>query len=157
MQELYSEQDIENCKKSLKKRIVLSIAVLVVCLGVAITLLVLRQRIACLVAGALGMCLSYFFWCMVGLPWLKYNAYLRDMREGLSRETEADFISLADTPRYQDGVLFHEMIVKVETEEPDEDGERLFLWDADKPLPHLSAGQHLRIQSFGNHITALGA
>ena len=125
MQELYSEEDIQNCKKTLRTRILLSLGVAALCLGGAIVFLLFRQRVGCLITAALGMCISYFFWCMTGLPWLKYNAYLRDMREGLRRETQADFVSIADTPRYQDGVLFHEMIVQVETKEPDDDGELL--------------------------------
>lgn len=155
MQELYSEEDIQNCKKTLRTRILLSLGVAALCLGGAIVFLLFRQRVGCLITAALGMCISYFFWCMTGRPWLKYNAYLRDMREGLRRETQADFVSIADTPRYQDGVLFHEMIVQVETKEPDDDGELLFLWDADKPLPQLKKGQPVHIQSFGNHVTAL--
>jgi len=74
------------------------------------------------------------------------------MKQGLSRETEAWFLSCSKDTRSSDGVEFREFIVRVDD---DEDNERLFFWDNDKVLPEMKEGQKLFIRSFGNYITEL--
>ena len=53
-----------------------------------------------------------------------------------------------------DGVAVYDFMVY---EGDDESEQRLFLWDADKPLPTYQKGQLLDIVSFGKYIKSVKA
>jgi hypothetical protein len=74
------------------------------------------------------------------------------MREGLTRDTNGWFVSLATEPRKSDGVLVRDFIIRISESEEDE---RLFYWDDDKPVPDLKYGECVSIKSFGNYIKEL--
>jgi len=151
--QLYTEQDYAKTKKALSIR-ALVLAVLMAITGAAVALFctALRQQHAVVAAAVIGSCLCYMYLTTKLMPWYRYWQYQNDMRHGLSRETDAWFVSCSDSTRISDGVAFHEMIVRVGD---GEDDERLFFWDDDKELPKLAVGQKLHIRSFGNYITEL--
>ncbi|MBQ2957558.1 MAG: hypothetical protein IJE08_14005 [Clostridia bacterium] len=151
--QLYTEQDFAATKKKLTVRAII-LAALIICTAVldGLFVSVLRNRIAVIVTSVVGACLSYAYLAIKVMPWFHYWAYQNDMRHGMSRETDAWFVSCTDSTRLSDGVAFHEFIVRVGD---GEDDERLFFWDDDKELPDLVEGQKLHIRSFGNYITEL--
>ena len=150
---LYTEQDFAATKRTFLLRVLALIVILAATAAVvALFMSVLRNRYALWIAAALGLCLSYAFLTIKVMPWYHYWAYQNDMRHGLSRETDAWYVSCTDSARISDGVAFHEFIVRVGDGEEDE---RLFFWDDDKKLPELKEGQKLHIRSYGNYITEL--
>lgn len=151
--QLYTEQDFQATKKALWVRIAILAAILLGTMGLMWLFVTgLRNRIAVDVTAVIGMCWAYFYLSFKLMPWFRYWSYQQDMRQGLSRETDAWFLSCSTDTRLSDGVAFHEFIVRVDD---DEDNERLFFWDDDKKLPELQEGQKLHIRSFGNYITEL--
>lgn len=151
--QLYTEQDFAKTKKELKKRALwLGVLIAATVAAVALFVTALRNQYAVVAAAAVGSCLSYMYLATKLMPWFRYWQYQNDMRHGLSRETDAWFVSCSDSTRVSDGVEFHEFIVRVGESEDDE---RLFFWDDDKELPPLTVGQRLHIRSFGNYITEL--
>lgn len=150
---LYTEQDFAATKRTFLKRVLALIVILAATVAaVALFMSVLRNRYAVWVMAALGCCLSYAFLTIKVMPWYHYWAYQNDMRHGMSRETDAWYVSCTDGTRISDGVAFHEFIARVGDKEEDE---RLFFWDDDKKLPELKEGQKLHIRSYGNYITEL--
>ena len=151
--QLYTEKDFAATKRTLQMKIaVFSMIVLVTAVAMGLFVSVLRNRIAVIAAGIAGACLCYAYLSLKLMPWFRYWVYQNDMRHGMSRETDAWFVTCSDSTRISDGVPFHEFIVRVGDEEEDE---RLFFWDDDKKLPELKEGQKLHICSFGNYITEL--
>jgi len=151
--QLYTEQDFQETSRALRKRALILTAILLGTIGLAVMFLtVWRNRIATDVTAAVGMCVAYFYLAVKLMPWYRYWSYQQDMKQGLSRETEAWFLSCSKDTRSSDGVEFREFIVRVDD---DEDNERLFFWDNDKVLPEMKEGQKLFIRSFGNYITEL--
>ena len=151
--QLYTEQDFEQTRKILRQRWFAAGGMVVATgaiMGVFVS--VLRNRPAVIIAAMICFCLCYAFMSIKLMPWFRYWRYQVDMREGLSRETDAWFVSCSDQTRVSDGVEFREFIVRVDDSE---DGERLFFWDNDKALPALAEGQQLHIKSFGNYIKEL--
>lgn len=150
---LYTEQDFAATKRTfLMKVLSLFLILAAVVAAEAVFMSVLRNRYAVWAVAAIGCCLSYAFLTIKVMPWYHYWAYQNDMRHGLSRETDAWYVSCTDSTRISDGVAFHEFIVRVGDGEEDE---RLFFWDDDKELPELREGQKLHIRSYGNYITEL--
>ena len=150
---LYTEQDFAATKRELRNKILMLTAIIVIMIVAEVLFMSsLRSRYATWVTAAVGCCLSYAFLAIKVMPWYHYWAYQNDMRHGLSRETEAWYVSCSDSTRISDGVAFHEFIVRVGDAEEDE---RLFFWDDDKKLPEIKEGQRLYIRSYGNYITEL--
>lgn len=150
---LYTEQDFAATKKEFKNRALILTAIIVITAVVmGLFMSVFRYRYAVWAVAVIGSCLSYAYLALKVMPWYRYWAYQNDMRHGMSRETEAWYVSCTDSTRVSDGVAFHEFIVRVGDKEEDE---RLFFWDDDKQLPELKEGQKLFIRSFGNYITEL--
>lgn len=151
---MYSDQDFINAKQGMKKALTLTILVCIVPLALFIVSLVMRWHIPCWIgAVALGW-LGYGLLQLKCIPWIRYVLWFKDMRSGLSREMDAQFVSISNETRLSDGIEVHEMIVRVGDREEDE---RLFLWDHDKPLPVFKADQMLHITSFGNYVTDVAA
>ncbi len=151
--QLYTEKDFEATRQTLKKRALILAAIVVgtIVLDVLFAT-VLRHHMATIATALIGAWAAYMYASTQMMPWFKYWRYQEDMRIGLSRETQAKFVSCSSTTRVSDGVEFHEFIVRVGD---GEDDERLFFWDDDKQLPEIEEGQMLNIRSFGNYITAL--
>ena len=150
---LYTEQDFENTRQTLKKRaLILTAIIAVTVLLAAFFMTVVRNHIAVLVIPPLGGCAAYLYTAIKLMPWFKYWVYQNDMRTGLSRETDGWFVSCSSTARISDGVEFREFILRIGDKEEDE---RLFFWDCDKQFPEITAGQKIHLRSFGNYITEL--
>lgn len=151
--QLYTQQDFENTQQTFKKRAMILAAIVVgtIVLDVLFSTL-LRNHVMTIATAVIGACAAYMYASVKMMPWFRYWQYLKDMRTGLSRETEGWFVSCSNTTRVSDGVEFHELIMRIGDGEEDE---RLFFWDDDKQLPEIEAGQKIRIRSFGNYITEL--
>jgi len=150
---LYTEQDFAATKRELSKRVLILAAMIAAVIALEVLFMTaLRSRYAVWVTAGIGCCLCYAFLTIKLLPWYHYWAFQNDMRHGLSRETDAWYVSCSDSTRESDGVQFHELIVRVGDGEEDE---RLFFWDDDKQLPEIKEGQRVHIRSFGNYITEL--
>lgn len=151
--QLYTEQDFAATRKVLRVRALGMAAIIAaVAAAVAVFCTALRNELAVTVSAVIGSCLGYMYLATKLMPWVRYWQYQNDMRHGLSRETDAWYVSCSDSTRISDGVAFHEFVVRVGDGEEDE---RLFFWDDDKELPKLAVGQRLHIRSFGNYITEL--
>ncbi len=149
---MYTENDFRCAEKQSKLR--LALLILLACVFFAGMILMNRLRIqaaSMAVAGG-GFVLVYFLWSFKVSPWISYNRYLREMKNGRKRDTECDFVSFETETRMRDGVEVHELIVKVGEEEEDE---RLFYWDADKKNPEFHEGDRLLITSYGNYVVDL--
>lgn len=151
---MYTEQDYARVAAVKKKRLGLSFLVLALSLAVLVIGLVIRNKPMATFGTAAVACLFYAVLELKALPWVRYDRYLRDIREGLSHETDADFVSMSEAPRLNNGVMFYDFVVRVGGEDEDE---RLFYHDADKVVPEFEQGQMLHIVSFGNYITELSA
>ena len=150
---LYTEQDFAATKKEFTRRVLILAAIIAAMIVASVLFLtVLRNRYAMWATAGVGCCLTYAYLAIKVMPWYRYWAYQNDMRHGMSRETDAWYVSCSDSTRESDGVQFHELIVRVGDGEEDE---RLFFWDDDKELPDIREGQKVHIRSFGNYITEL--
>ena len=151
---MYTESDFAAAKKTMKKYIILAFAILAAFLVAMIVGLVLRVKPLVIVAPLLGSWAFYTIWVTQCMPWIRYNKFLKNMREGRKRTTECYYMDIASSVRVVDGVQIHD--VNASLDEKGEDS-RLFYWDDDKPMPEFEKGQKIRITSFGNFITAIEA
>ena len=158
--ELYTEADMKQTARQLKKRVILTVCVVLVIVAWAIVFDgPLRQQIALLAGLAVLSVVLYYIISVKLVPWARYYAYQRDIAKGRFHETDCRFISFSDSTRMSDGVAFHDFVISLEETDSDDEEERLaqqrlLLWDADKPKPDLAPGQKIFVRSFGNYVTA---
>ena len=146
---MYTESDATNAQREKRISIIICCIPLALMLVCVILGIVLRIEPLATWAPALLACVFYLLFDMKAMPNIKYCRYLNDIKQGLSRQTDAEFISIADVPRQSNGVMFYDFTVNAQ------DGEKLFYYDADKERPSLVPGEAIHITSFGNYITAL--
>ncbi len=151
---MYTEKDFEIAKKTMMQRIWMTAGVLAVFLALMAVGLVVRSALLAELSLIVGVCVTYTLLVSKCLPWVRYNRYLRDMREGRNRETVCYYVDIADRVRVVDGVQIHDMNAAVDEELEDL---RLFYWDADKPVKHFEKGQKVKIKSYGNFILEIEA
>lgn len=145
---MYSENDnLEINRRINRVRIVLYPAL---ALCAALSVLGYGRRIQWLAIGALVLMAAtavfggaFFLW-----PCLRYRRFLRDMREGLSREMEGSVVSVSDQPEPQDGARVlpvHLLLTK-------EQDERIVYLNASKREMLPPPGTEVRLKLYGRHI-----
>lgn len=149
---MYSDADLARAERQKKRKLALAFSVLALAVLVLVLGLVLRIEPLATFGTAVFACLFYAALELFAMPYVRYARFLRDVNSGLSRQTDAEYMSTSAEPRMNNGVLFYDFCVRVGPEEGDE---RLFYFDADKRLPDCLPGQWLRITSFGNYITSI--
>ena len=151
---MYTAEDFVRAQKGFHTRLYIAIALLaatIACLCVALTL---RLRLFGILSMLIGLWITYYFAATKMNPWRKYYLLLKDMKAGLERGAQMRFLEISGGPRMLDGVAVYDFMVY---EGDDESEQRLFLWDADKPLPTYQKGQLLDIVSFGKYIKSVKA
>ena len=151
---MYTETDFQNAKKQTRVRVAGTIVLSVLFFALVLFLNRRRLQYAAMAVGAVGFMAVYFVCSFKVSPWVKYNRFLREMQNGQRRRAECEFLYFTPETRLHDGVEVHEMIVTVGAEEADE---RLYYWDADKPMPALQKGDRVAVESFGNFVVSLAA
>lgn len=151
---MYTESDYMKAKKQTRLRVAGAIVLAAAFFALVIFFNRKRAQYASMAVGAVGFIVTYFLCSFKVSPWVKYNRFLRELRSGQRRRTECEFLYFTPETRLHDGVEVHEMIVTVGSEEADE---RLYYWDADKPLPAFQKGDRVAVESFGNFVVSVAA
>lgn len=149
---MYTEQDYTAAGKKMKKELYITIGLLMAFLAAMCVGLAFRIKPLVLGAPVVGGWVFFTLWTVKCMPWIRYNRFLSEMKEGRRRVTECFFWDVAGRVRIVDGVQIHDVNASL-----DEHGEdlRLFYWDDDKPLPQIEKGRRVRITSYGNFITGI--
>lgn len=149
---MYTEKDFENASKQARWRLIALILMAILLLFAAV--MVNRQRLEypAMAMAALGFMITYFVACFKVVPWIRYNRFMREMKNGQRRKAECIFKYFDTERRMHDGVEVYDMIVTVGTEEEDE---RLYYWDIDKKQPELREGDRICVESYGNFVVSV--
>ena len=159
---LYTEQNLTDLNRQIKKRIILLCCFLVVALLLVVWLLTVDDHkqnrpalwvtLTVIVAG----CVAVFDWDLTIRPLRAYARHLNTaLHGGRSHEITVLFDHANEEDSVIDGVLFRDLIF---LGEPDKHGdrERMFYWDQELPLPDLQQGQEVTLRYYDRFITAIG-
>ena len=147
---MYSESDYISAAKQTRLRLAGGIALIAACLAVVIVFIALEIEWAALVAAGIGFIVCFFVWSFKVMPWLYYNKFLKELRHGQRRQMVCEFKEFSPETRMYDNVEVRDVLVTVGNSEEDE---RLYVLDADKPLPQIEAGDRITVTSYGSFIT----
>ena len=145
---MYSEQDIIDINRRLNRIRVVFFPALIAC--AALSVLGYARRIKWLAMGGLALLAAaalfggiFYLW-----PCLRYRGFLRDMREGLSREMTGSVVSVAEKAEPQDGAL----VLPVHLLLTEEQDERIVYLNASKRDMMPPPGTEVRLKLYGRHI-----
>ncbi len=167
---MYREQDFAYTVKQTRLRTALGISLILAFLALVILLTLLKLEALQLLCAGLGFIVCYFIWSFKIMPWINYNRYMKDMRNGQKRKLECVFREISSETGMHDRVEVRDVTVTVdETGVPkssmgsilarlnnsggEEKVERQFKFDADKSFPDIKPGEKVVITSYGSFIT----
>lgn len=149
---MYTQSDFVKANKQKKLRVWLFVILCAVFACIMFVFNSMRIQALSILTAVVGFVVAYFLWSFKVSPWVKYDRHLREIKNGQTRTAECEFMYFAPETRLMDGVEVNELIVTVGKEEEDE---RLYYWDVDKPAPVLNVGDKLIITSYGNFVVEL--
>ena len=145
---MYTEQDKKMIVGRIRKYCIMTVILLALLIAVDVVGLIKRWEILVMVVGGLLFVAGGFMWIMYLWPNIRYYTFLRDMKNGLSREVEGNIVEISAQEDYQDGVRV--LPVRIFNEE-DQD-ERIVYLNVSKADQFPKAGENVRLNCFGRHI-----
>lgn len=145
---MYSEKDLAQINGKLKKNIiVLSVVTLILLAGFVAALVFALEWLVMILGPALFVAVAFGLTAYI-LPNARYRRFLRDAREGLSREMRGSVVEIAAEEEEQDGVR----VLTVRIHLQDEDDERFVYLNASKKDRFAAVGDSICMQCYGRHI-----
>lgn len=148
---LYSQADFDANKADKKREMHSALLLALPFLAMAVAAFVLRVEWLCIAGGILcGAVLILRYDLRIG-PAIHYGRFLREIHSGLTRKTPGTLVRVSDDLVYQDHVYSREVTLNI-YEDMDEEGERRFLLDREKEIPHEWMGRDIVITSHGSFV-----
>lgn len=155
---MYTENDLNAIASQLRRRLyVMSVPAVLLLAGLVVSLLpsVRLQWLTIALTIALGLL------CIMGgglfiAPLSAYRRHINNALHGRTHQVEVLFKSLKQDPCLKEGVTFYPMMVS-EGDLQNEKDDRLFYFDAEKPLPQFEPGDKLLLTYHDKFIVDIKA
>ena len=147
---MYTEQDGKMIRQRIKKysvSLAVGLAILLAAFIVGLSVNV-RSKALTMAAGIAMFAYACFMWVMLIYPCVKYNRFLKDMQEGLTKEIDCEILEIVEKEEMQDGVRVLPVHVFLE----DEQDERILYVNVSKLDQLPKKGEKARLGCFGRHI-----
>lgn len=149
----YNENDFTEIKGQLRKIIILVLFIALVFIITAIAFLLRKPQWMGATFLSVGVCLSIFVWGVYGTPIYSYYRFIKDIKEGRTREISGKVTNITDEPVYKDNrLLYYEVTLN-----DDKDGvERVLLYDGNMGKPPFEVGSNYYFRTHQNYIIQSG-
>ena len=149
---MYTTADLMAVSRQKNKRIgLLAIPVLLLLAGIVVSLIVRVEWLTSLLSMVLGI-LLVFCLDMFILPLHRYEKHLAHALGGKTRQVTGCLKEMEETAVDKEGLPFYPLIININKMENEED-DRLFYWDARRPLPPWHLGGQVTLTSYDKLIT----
>ena len=147
---MYTEQDGKMIRQRIKKySVILAVGLAILLAAFIVGLSVnVRSKALTMAAGIAMFAYACFMWVMLIYPCVKYNRFLKDMQEGLTKEINCEIREIVEKEEMQDGVRVLPVHVFLE----DEQDERILYANVSKLDQLPKKGEKARLGCFGRHI-----
>lgn len=151
---MYTQQDLDELLAQKKRRwLMLAIPEIAMLAGVVVSLVVRIEWLTTLFTCLMGA-LFIFCYDLLLKPLRCYEKHLRGVLEGRTRTLEGTFKRMETEDSLVEGVNYRGMIVSA-GDPKDEEDDRLFYYDLQKPLPQLTEGERVRVVYHDREIASL--
>jgi len=145
---MYSENDMTQINGKIKKNVtVLSVVAVILLAGFVAALVLGIEWLTMVMGPLLFLAVAYGFTAYI-IPNANYRRFLKDAREGLSREIRGSIVEISATEEMQDGVR----VLPVRIHLADEDDERFLYLNVSKKDQFAKTGDSVRMKCYGRHI-----
>jgi len=145
---MYSEKDMALINGKLKKNVIVLCIVTAILLAVYVCGFVFALEWLVMIIGpVIFVAIAYAFTAYI-IPNAKYRRFLKDIKEGLSREIRGSIVEIAEKEDEQDGVR----VLPVRIHLADEDDERFVYLNVSKRDMFASVGDSVCMTCYGRHI-----
>ena len=145
---MYNEKDISEINgRIVKYSIVLVVATLIVAVPFVLSM-ALRWGEWVKLFGALVFVVFTYVWCAHLYPCIRYHGFLTDMKDGLSRDMDAEILEVAEKEELQDHVRVYPVHILVQKDQE----ERIVYINVSKAEGFPKAGSMVHLDCFGRHI-----
>ena len=150
---MYGENDLSNAQAAFKRAVLLMWLPAALLFGGAIWTFVVRIKWLTILLSALAGCWVIFVHQNIVLPKKGYCEHVRKALRASRKETEGYYLRMEATPVERENVMFYAFYLNVgEKQDPEDD--RLFYYDALRPLPDWQSGDRLRIFSYDKFVSS---
>lgn len=157
---MYTREDEDQARRLWKKRLGLALVPMIVGLAAGITLFVVgqmrRSDTLWMATAALTVLGGGAFLFLLGVwakPALDYLHHVERMLHGRKRETVGVLTRFSPELCERDGLWCHAMMVNLGSGEEEDD--RLFYYDDEKPAPQLPIGTRVRVESNDKMVSGI--
>ena len=150
---MYSENDYTAALQAEKRaRLLMLLPAGLLLIGVVWSFIV-RIKWLTILLSALAGCWMIFTYQILLVPRKAYRLHVRSALRIPGRNTDGYYLRMEETPVERDNVLYYAFYVNVgEKNDPEDD--RLFYFDAMKPLPSWQSGERLRVVSYDKFVSS---
>ncbi len=155
---MYQEQELQREKDAIRRRCILTVIPCVIMLGVMIWSLTVRMQWLTDVSCVLFLGMIVFFYELTIRPVIAYARHMDQMLHGITHDVECRFSSIDPDESLVENVRFRAIHVLCRGENPEsEEYDRLFYYDALKPLPEFAPGQMVRVTYHDRQVADIRA
>lgn len=145
----YNENDFTEIKGQLRRVIILVVLIALIFIITAIAFLLRQPQWMGATFLSVGVCLSIFVWGVYGTPIYSYYRYIKDIKQGRTRELRGKVLNITDEPVYKDNRLLYYEVTLLDGK----DGvERLLLYDGNMGKPPFEVGSNYYFLTHQNYI-----
>lgn len=141
---LYTHQDMDAITTQIRSRWLCVAAPCVLLLAGVVVSLIFRVEIVTTLCTILIGALLIFCWDLFLKPLCCYRKHIDGVLNGLRHEAVLPFIAISEDVNMVDGVACHALTCQ-DTDAKGRPYERLFYYDAQKPLPAFQEGEMVRV------------
>ena len=147
----YTEKKLEDNQICLRREIIKMLLAALPFLALCVVGFAARNQTVCTIGLVLACAAVIFVGDLFVAPVVRYGKFLRDLFSGLTRKTAGTLVRVGEDDIYENGVIFHEMIVNI-YEDMSAEGERRFLLEGTKNVDSSLLGKDVAVTSHGNFV-----
>ena len=150
---MYTENDLNSAQQAVKRaNLLMYIPAAVLFIG-AILSFVVRIKWLTILLSILGGCWMVFTHQLCVIPRKGYMEHVRSALRVARKEAEGYYLRMEETPVERNNVMFYAFYINVgEKQDPEDD--RLFYYDASRPLPGWKSGDRVLIRSYDKFVSS---
>lgn len=150
---MYDKNDLSKARRSARNALLLMLLPAIPLLGGVVWSFIVRVKWLTMLLSMLTGCWIVFIYHMVLVPRRAYLEHIESAMGRSQKEFEGRYTRMEETPVERNNVMYYAFYLNVgEKQDPEDD--RLFYYDALKPLPGWKAGDRLHISSYDKFVSS---
>ena len=150
---MYDDNDLNKALEASKRALLLMLVPAGVLLALAVWSFIVRIKWLTILLTALAGCWMIFIYHIKRVPARAYQEHVRSALRAPKKTAEGRYLRMEGTPVERSGVMYYAFYLNVgEKQDPEDD--RLFYYDAMKPLPDWKSGDRLRVISYDKFVSS---